>query len=494
MTSPGTMPVRTAAFAVLAGALGSYALVGGSPGIGFPLTALAVAVTVALALPSAVTTPHSLGLGVLSLVLVSLSAVRDAEWLVVLNVMAALGTAAVAVAGADTWQSIFYAPLRALRNSFASPPGIIGALVGRVGPEQRRHLRPVMRGSVIGLLLLFVFGTLFVSADRAFAQIAGDIFSPEWDASLLPARLFVGLLVMAMAGGLATTLSHRGDLATLTAEEGDPFAAPKRAWRERIGARSEWIVPLALLDLLFIAFVAVQVTVLFAGREHVLRSADVTYADYARSGFFQLLAVAFLTLVVVAIAATVTRPAETADRMWLRTLLGILCVCTLVILVSAFQRLLLYEETYGFTRLRITVHATILWLAVIFGLVIGAGVRMKAGWLPRVAVTVTAIGLVVFTLFDPDAVIAEQNVKRFEAQGKIDVLYLRELSSDALPALMALPDEELSCVLPAFRARLADDEPWTSANLARARARSALERAPHIQGSDCSLEGQIYIP
>jgi hypothetical protein len=64
--------------------------------------------------------------------------------------------------------------------------------------------------------------------------------------------------------------------------------------------RLEWVLPLALLDALVAAFVLVQLTVLFGGSRHVLRRAGPTYAEYARSGFWQLLAVSALTLLVIA--------------------------------------------------------------------------------------------------------------------------------------------------------------------------------------------------
>ena len=56
-------------------------------------------------------------------------------------------------------------------------------------------------------------------------------------------------------------------------------------------SRAEWVIPLALLDALFLAFVIVQLAVLFGGHDRVLRTTGLTYAEYARSGFWQLLAV-----------------------------------------------------------------------------------------------------------------------------------------------------------------------------------------------------------
>lgn len=474
--------------ATFAGAVGAYALVGGSPGVGVPLTALAVATTVLVGDPGALRSRDSIVFGALALILASMAAVRDAEWIIAMDLVAALGLAALAAWNVTTWATVVRAAVVAAVEWVVAPARVLTTLTESVDPAKRRQLLPLLRGSLTGGFLVLVFGTLFVSADSAFARITSELVTPSLDARLLPARAVVGVLTVGWAGGLVlmrTRARHEVDV-----DAGDPFGSPDTKVERK--PRAEWIVPLALLDALFVAFVLVQVTVLFGGREHVVETAGVTYADYARSGFFQLMIVGFLTLAVVAIAIHAARPRGSFENGWLRMLLGILCVCTLVILVSAYQRLELYEETYGFTRLRIAVHGTILWLGAIFTLVIGAGLRMKAGWLPKASIVLTAVGLIAFTVVDPDAVIARENVERFEETGKIDVSYVSELSSDALPHLLRLPAEELTCIVPTFDLRLGFDEPWTSGNLARARARSLLERTADYDFSSCPVSQDPY--
>ncbi|MBA2384669.1 MAG: DUF4173 domain-containing protein [Actinobacteria bacterium] len=84
-------------------------------------------------------------------------------------------------------------------------------------------------------------------------------------------------------------------------------------------------MPLALLDLLFLAFVAVQFAVLFGGHDRVVETAGLTYADYARSGFWQLLAATVLTFAVVGGALARAHTRGPRDRLLLRLLLGVLC-------------------------------------------------------------------------------------------------------------------------------------------------------------------------
>jgi len=148
-------------------------------------------------------------------------------------------------------------------------------------------------------------------------------------------------------------------------------------------------------------------------------------------------------------------------------------VLCLVVLASALERLGLYEDAYGFTRLRFAVHATILWLGVVFGLVLAAGARRGGGsWLPRGVVAVTALAGLGFALVNPDGRVAAANVERYERSGKFDLAYARRLSADAAPSLGRLPAPLAGRALAGVRRELALPEGWPGANVARTRARS----------------------
>jgi hypothetical protein len=210
-------------------------------------------------------------------------------------------------------------------------------------------------------------------------------------------------------------------------------------------------------------FVATQAATMFGGNRHVLATAGLTYAEYARSGFAQLLVTAALVLAVVAAAG---RWAGDGGRL-LRALLAALCLLTLVVLASAVRRLDLYEQAYGYTRLRVAADATLLWLGALFCLVLAA--RGAAAWLPRAALTVTAGAVLAFALSDPERRIAERDVARYAHTGHLDRGYLATLGPDAAPALAR------ACLT----ARVPAPDGPASFNLARARARRALAGRCH---------------
>jgi hypothetical protein len=233
---------------------------------------------------------------------------------------------------------------------------------------------------------------------------------------------------------------------------------------------------LVLLDVLFAAFVAVRLRVFFGGDGHVLGTDNLTYAGYARQGFWQLSAVTVLTLLVIAIAVRRIDTTEPRDRRLARASLGPLCLLTLVVVASAVHRMSLYENVFGFTRLRLGVMATELWFGVVFVLLLVAGIRMTGRGLPRAVLASAVLGTLAFAAVNPDAYIADRNVQRYGETGSIDVIYLRGLSVDAVPALDRLPEPVRSCAL--LGIGVGGDASGFAYNAARSRAAQILRERP----------------
>jgi hypothetical protein len=446
---------------------------------------VAVAVAAVLVIADREVTRLDIGYGVLALLLTAVAVIRSADWVVGLCVLAAMGLAVVTVTRAISWRGVFAAPVAVLVRSIHVPVLVVRPLARFVTGRDLRRIGPVARGTAVAVFALVVFGTLFATADAAFAQLAQDLLVPSWNVTFLPARLFTAVAVTVMVGALLLAKPRfaaewLGD----RAPSWDGFFAPvgKRTPRASV---VEWAIPVVALDVLFASFVAVQISVLFGGRHHVEITDGLTYAEYARQGFFQLLAVAGLVLVVIAAVIAMGRSEEPRARTFMRWSLGALCALTLVVLASALVRLQLYEETFGFTRLRVSVHATIFWLAGIFLFVMASGVVWRAAWLPRTVIAYTALALLMFAAIDPDATIARENVRRFEETGRIDIGYLTTLSEDAVPALLELPQPERDCYLWLTYGGAPEPDPWNGFNLARARARDALGRVEFPSVSSC---------
>jgi hypothetical protein len=231
---------------------------------------------------------------------------------------------------------------------------------------------------------------------------------------------------------------------------------------------------------LFAAFVAVQLAVLFGGHDHVLRTAGLSYAEYAHQGYGQLMAASVLTLAVIAGARRWARTAARADERLLRALLAALCVLCFVVLASALKRLGLYEQAYGSTRLRLLAGANILWLGAVLVLVLAGLAKGRADGLPRALVVVSALGAIAFSLANPDGRIASRNVERHAGTGRLDLAYLGSLSPDAAPAVAELPPDLTACVAQPWLEALARPDGLLGANVGRIAARRALRQVGNV--------------
>lgn len=441
------------------------------PGIGVVLTGFVVVAAVVYAYHRsrpADAPPHFTRMSPVwagaALALLATGFVRASEWLFALCVLAACVTGSLAVVGRRTSGSLFYeviaVPVEALRGL----PWVMRAVRQRAEAADGRRRR-VGLAVLASLALLAVFVPLLSGADAAFAHLVSSAV-PQVDEDAI-----AGWLLAFGAGGLAVV----GACYLLAAP---PAPAGESPARRRLTHRVEWALPLGVLVALFAVFVAVRLVVLFGGEEYLRRTGDLTAADYARGGFWQLSAATVLTLVLVGAALRWAPNATAADRAWQRALLGALSGLSLVLVASALSRMWTYQQAYGFTVLRLLVEACEIWLGAVFVLVLGSLVRLRPAWLPRAAVGTAAAALLALVVLDPERFIAERNIDRVEHGKPLDAQYLSRFSADVVPAAERLAEPLRSCVLQEVTARLADDG-WTAWNLSRSAAREVtVEPAP----------------
>jgi hypothetical protein len=185
---------------------------------------------------------------------------------------------------------------------------------------------------------------------------------------------------------------------------------------------------------LLVGFATAQATAWFGGEAYLERTVGITYAEYVHQGFGQLCAVTVLTLAVASVA---WRVADREADLWrLRLAVGVLCALSLMVVGSALMRIGLYDDAYGWTRLRVLVAFFEGWLGLVVLLVVAAGVLVRADWLPRSVLATGAATLLLLAALNPDARIAEHNLAR---QGRVptDTSYLLGLSDDAIPSFPA---------------------------------------------------------
>ncbi|GIG88956.1 DUF4153 domain-containing protein [Plantactinospora endophytica] len=404
--------------------------------------------------------------------LLGVGTIRAAGWLFVLCLLTAALTATLTITDGRSVRALLFSALVPPAAVIEAMPWLAKGLTRSAGSGRGPAVARTLVSVVVSLGLLVVFGLLFSSADAAFAGLLDQIL-PELSVRTMFRWVFLFVTVGAALLGAAYVLAAPPDLTGMAA---DPS-------RRRLH-RAEWMLPVVLLDALFAGFVAVQVTTLFGGSEHVLRTAGLTYAEYARRGFWQLLAVSLLTLLVIGAAARWAPRKSRTDRALIRILLGALTLLSLVVVASALFRMDVYADAYGATRLRLLVAVCEAWLGLVFVLIALAGVRLAARWLPGLAIGTAVLALLTLALANPDRLIAEHNVDRYRQSGQIDIAYLSGLSADAVPALDRLPDSLRDCALWSLAAGSRPDD-WRETNLARIEARRILAERPATSRRFC---------
>ena len=199
-------------------------------------------------------------------------------------------------------------------------------------------------------------------------------------------------------------------------------------------------VVLGLLNALFLCFVIVQFSYLFGGESVINTSPEMTYAEYARRGFFELVIVAASVLPLLLLLHWLL-PKENPNHVRIfRLLAGMLIGLLFVIMASALKRMWLYQRQYGLTELRLYTTAFIGWLAVVFIWFIATVLRGGRERFAFGALVSGFLAIVILHGLNPDAFIVRVNVARVESGHNLDTRYATSLSADAVPELIeALP-------------------------------------------------------
>ena len=299
--------------------------------------------------------------------------------------------------------------------------------------KDKKMLSHIVGGILISIPFLFIFILLFSSADLVFQKYISDLVSINVNGEIVFRIILVLLVSCVFIGAYSYIFNVKKEL----------IGDKKR--RLSIGEVESYIL-LGSVNLLFLTFIFVQITYLFGGQSNI-SSLGFTYAQYARRGFFELIGVAVISFFLLfGLDRYVQRKQDTNLRVF-KILSSLLVVEVIVIMISAFIRLLLYEDAYGFTTLRLYSHIFIIFLTIIFALLIYKVLRNGKESSFSLGVFLSIIlFLVGMNILNPDAFIAQRNIERFNDGKKIDVYYLTTLSDDAVPVtikMLNVPDETI---------------------------------------------------
>lgn len=328
-------------------------------------------------------------------------------------------------------------------------------------------IRRITCGLLISVPFLFIIIVLLGSADVQFANLIGRIPGSIFSGNLLEIefRTFTVIIYTMMIFGFLQVLRRKR---MIVRDQAVKIAA---TWD------GVMILPiLILMNVIYVLFTIVQFKYFFSGS----LQEGFTYAEYARRGFFELLLVTMLNLSIIICILTFVKH-QRIIMTFIRVLLTLLILFSGVMLSSAFLRLFLYEEAYGFTLARVLPHTFMVFLMIIF-----AYTLLKV-WMDRLSLLhfyfITAV--IYYTLLNVvniDQFIVEQNLNRYEKTAKIDVYYLNGLSYSGLSGLIDLYETNPSIPMlkDILKERQAEErlssQTWQSYNFSKNKVLDRLEK------------------
>lgn len=296
----------------------------------------------------------------------------------------------------------------------------------RTGKNDRR-VWAVGLGLLVGVPLVFVVLMLLASADVLFRRMTDSLFGGINFGNIM--NVVFRIVFMFLASYCLTSCLCRKRIREEVKDKrtGEPVLA---------------ITVTSMLTVLYLVFSVVQIEGLFLGRMQLPEG--YTYASYAREGFFQLLAVSLLNLVIVLVCLYYFKESKA-----LKVILTIMSACTFIMIASSAMRMIMYIESYYLTFLRVLVLWALALLAVLF---VGVLINIfRAGFpLFRYSVAVVTVLYLVLSFAHPDYLIARVNVANTDVTENDekseaayhDYWYLSRLCADAAPVLVSYMEEQ----------------------------------------------------
>ena len=285
-----------------------------------------------------------------------------------------------------------------------------------VKDSRSRNLLMLLAGFLLSLPVLFYVSLMFAKADAVFRSILQNGLAEIFRSSAIPEFLLLFL------GSFFCCYCLMGSLCAGKIKE-----SPREVSQKNPLAAISFC---AMLCLLYVFFCGIQIVYLFAGKGTL--PDGMTYSEYAREGFFQLLLVSFFNLVLVLAVLNYFK-----RHPVLTGCLAVISLCTGILLGSSAFRMCLYVAAYGLTFLRLGV----LWFLALLAVLL-AGILLflfrSAFPLFRWCLVSSVLFYCAFVWSCPDLQIARWNIARedgFITQENVSYI-LTSLSVDAAPAIM----------------------------------------------------------
>ncbi len=182
------------------------------------------------------------------------------------------------------------------------------------------------------------------------------------------------------------------------------------------------------LNIIYLVFSIIQIKAL------IVRDEYINYADYARQGFFQLMIISVINLIMILIA----KSKSYKNNKFTNIMCLLMILFTFILIVSSAIRMYFYEQAYGYTFLRLAVYFALLTEAILLIPTILYVLNKKKNLL-KTYFSIIVTMYVIINLVNIDNIIASRNVTRYIETGKIDMVYIESnTGTDAIKQIIRI--------------------------------------------------------
>jgi hypothetical protein len=337
--------------------------------------------------------------------------------------------------------------------------------------KMKQGKKQVFNGILISLPLLVVIIMLLSSADMVFGYYFGNltmVFKNINIDEFVPHSIIIFVITFYLFGYV---WGFKGEEKATE----NKFSIPAISWEP-----VTIITVLVVLNIIYLLFTIIQFSYLYGGGNITL-PANFTYSEYARKGFFELAAVTFINFIIVISCQKHIKKDNIKILKVANLLLTVLVTFTLNMLFSANFKLTLYENTFGYTFLRVSVHLFMLLLFILC-LVVAVGIWYRKIPIVKSIIIITISMYTVINYINIDGFIARKNIERYYETGILDVDYLTSLSDEVVPYLLELKDNSDSNIkvvindnLKYRKEMLNNQNSWTEFNFSKNRVRKLIK-------------------
>ena len=288
--------------------------------------------------------------------------------------------------------------------------------------ESHKKIGKIIKGILITIPIALIIIMLLASADEIFENIFSEMFriifniirGIKFDAVM--AKVILTIIIFIYLSSFFYYICEKYKREEEEEEEEEGYVQKDNFTIKMI---------LGVLNTIYLIFCIIQINSLF------MRNTDINYADYARQGFFQLMAVSAVNLVMILVAKR-----KGKDDKYISITSIVMIIFTFIILISAALRMYLYETAYGYTLLRLLVYCSLFTEAVLLIPTILYILNKKINLSKTYFIVILTV-YVCMNFLNFDYIIAKRNIDRYLNTENIDVSYLRHnTGTDAVKQLI----------------------------------------------------------